>query len=91
METVDLELPDEGSSCAADAVGDVFAPVGEGEFDQFIALFDCLRDNGLDLPEITVGDLLADPNGESLLDLLDPSDPAFGEAALACQDLIPGL
>jgi len=88
---VDLELPDEGSSCAADAVDDVFAPVGEGEFDQFIALFDCLRDNGLDLPEITVGDLLADPNGELLLDLLDPTDPAFGEAALACQDLIAGL
>ena len=88
---VDLELPDEGSSCSADASDDVFAPAGEGEFDQVIALFDCLRDNGLDLPEITVGDLLADPNGELLLDLLDPTDPGFGEAALACQDLIPDL
>jgi hypothetical protein len=88
---VDLELPDENAGCAADAATDVFAPPGEGELDQVIALFDCLRDNGVDLPEISVGDLLADPNGEEFLDLLDPTDPAFAQAALACQDLIPGL
>lgn len=88
---VALELPDEGSSCAAEGTDDVFAPAGDGELDQVIALFDCLRENGVDLPEITVGDLLADPNGELLLDLLDPTDPAFGRAALACQDLIPGF
>jgi hypothetical protein len=86
---VDLELPDENSGCAAEPSDDVFAPPGEGELDQVIAFFDCLRDNGIDLPEITVGDLLADPNGEELLDLLDPTDPAFARAALACQDLIP--
>ena len=88
---VALELPDAGSSCSAEAADDVFAPEGDGELDQIIALFDCLRDNGVDLPAITVGDLLADPNGELLLDLLDPTDPAFGAAALACQDLIPGF
>lgn len=88
---VDLELPDENAGCAAEPSDDVFAPPGEGELDQAIALFDCLRDNGVDLPEITVGDLLADPNGEELLDLLDPTDPAFARAALACQDLIPGF
>ena len=88
---VDLELPAANAGCAADTSDDVFAPPGEGELDQVIALFDCLRDNGVDLPEITVGDLLADPNGEEFLDLLDPTDPAFGQAALACQDLIPGL
>ncbi len=88
---VDLELPDENSGCAARASGDVFAPPGEGELDQVIALFDCLRDNGVDLPEISVGDLLADPNGEEFLDLLDPTDPDFARAALACQDLIPGF
>jgi len=87
---VDLELPGDGSSCAGAASGDLFAPAGEGEFDQIVALFDCLRENGVDLPEITVGDLLADPNGDVLIDLLDPTDPAFGQAALACQDLIPG-
>lgn len=88
---VDLELPDAGSSCATEAVDDPFAPPGESELDQVIALFDCLRDNGLDVPELTIGDLLADPSGELLLDVLDPTDPAFGQAALACQDLIPGL
>ena len=88
---VDLVLPGDGSSCAAEATDDVFAPAGEGELEQIVALFDCLRDNGVDLPEITVGDLLADPNGDVLLDLFDPTDPAFGEAALACQDLIPGF
>ncbi len=88
---VDLELPAANAGCAADTSEDVFAPPGEGELDQVIALFDCLRDNGVDLPEITVGDLLADPNGEEFLDLLDPTDPAFGQAALACQDLIPGF
>lgn len=88
---VDLELPGANSGCAAAASDDIFAPPGEGEFDQVIALFDCLRDNGVDLPEITVGDLLADPNGEELLDLLDPTDPAFAQAALACQDFIPGF
>jgi len=88
---VDLELPDDGSSCAAETADDVFAPPGEGELDQVIALFDCLRDNGVDLPEISLGDLLADPNGEEFLDLLDPTDLAFAQAALACQDLIPGL
>ena len=88
---VDLELPGENSGCAADPSDDLFAPPGEGELDQAIALFDCLRDNGVDLPEVTVGDLLADPNGEELLDLLDPTDPAFARAALACQDLIPGF
>lgn len=88
---VDLELPGENSGCAAEPSDDVFAPPGEGELDQVIALFDCLRDNGVDLPEVTVGDLLADPNGEEFLDLLDPTDPAFAQAALACRDLIPGF
>jgi pimeloyl-ACP methyl ester carboxylesterase len=88
---VDLDLPGENAGCAGDESGDVFLPPGEGELDQVIALFDCLRDNGVDLPEVTVGDLLADPSGEEFLDLLDPTDPAFGRAALACQDLIPGF
>jgi pimeloyl-ACP methyl ester carboxylesterase len=87
---VDLELPEAGSSCSSGATDDLFAPPGEGELDSLIALLDCLRENGADIPEITVGDLLADPNGETLLDLLDPTDPAFAQAALACQDLIPG-
>ena len=68
-----------------------FPPAGEGEFDQVIALFDCLRANGADIPEVTIGDLLADPTGETLLEQIDPTDPAFVAAALACQDLIGEL
>ena len=90
---VDLVLPDPGSSCADDtdsaAEDDVFPPPGSSEFDQVIALFDCLRENGADIPEIDLGDLLADPSGEELLDAIDPTDPAFAAAVFACADLIP--
>jgi pimeloyl-ACP methyl ester carboxylesterase len=85
---VELELPDDGSSCADDPDTDSFPPPGEGQFDQVLELFDCLRDNGADIPDITIGDLVADPSGETLLDVLDPTDPDFVEAALACQDEI---
>jgi TAP-like protein len=86
---IDLEVPDDGASCADDDTADVFLPVGESELEQVIVFLDCLRENGLDLPEIGVADLLADPAGESFADALDPTDPAFNGAALACQDLIP--
>lgn len=87
---VDLEVPVDGSSCANPPSADVFLPAGESELDQIVALFDCLRANGADVPEITVGDLLADPQGEQIFESLDPTDPTFARAALACQDLIPG-
>jgi pimeloyl-ACP methyl ester carboxylesterase len=60
---VDLELPTPARRVQRRVHRRVPAG-GEGEFEQVIALFDCLRDNGVDLPEITVGDLLADPSGE---------------------------
>ncbi len=88
---VDLTMPEAGSSCAADVTVDVFQPAGEGEFDQVIALFDCLRENGADVPEVSLGDLLADPTGESLFEGVDPTDPSFVAAAAACQDLIGDL
>ncbi|HYN33077.1 MAG TPA: hypothetical protein VES40_10675, partial [Ilumatobacteraceae bacterium] len=88
---VDLEMPAPGASCVNDEGADPFPPVGEGDFDKVIALFDCLRENGADIPEVTIGDLLADPTGEALLEQIDPTDPAFGAAALACQDLIGDL
>lgn len=88
---VDLELPDDGESCADDTDTDPFPPPGESEFDRVLAVFDCLRDNGADIPEITLGDLVADPSGESLLELFDPTDADFAAAALACQDLLGGL
>ncbi len=88
---VDLDMPAPGASCANDEASDSFPPAGEGDFDKVIALFDCLRANGADVPEVTVGDLIADPTGETLLEQIDPTDPAFGAAALACQDLIGDL
>jgi pimeloyl-ACP methyl ester carboxylesterase len=88
---VDLVMPETGSSCAADAPVDVFQPAGEGEFDKVLALFDCLRDNGADIPEVSLGDLLADPTGESLFEGIDPTDPSFVVAAAACQELIGDL
>jgi pimeloyl-ACP methyl ester carboxylesterase len=90
---VDLAMPEPGSSCAAetgsDDTADLFPPAGSSEFEQVIALFDCLRENGADVPEIDIADLLADPSGEELLDSIDPTDPSFGAAVLACADLIP--
>lgn len=88
---VDLVMPAPGASCVDDEGADSFPPAGQGEFDKVIALFDCLRENGADIPEVTIGDLLADSTGETLLAKIDPTDPAFGEAALACQDLIGDL
>lgn len=88
---VDLIVPADGSSCADEADDDLFPAAGQSEFDQVLALFDCLRDNGADIPELSAADVLADPSGETLLDVLDPSDPAFVDAVLACEDLIPGL
>lgn len=90
---VDLDLPDPGSGCAADTVDadDVFLPPGESELDQIVGLFDCLRDNGVDVPEVSVGDILADPSGDALLDAIDPTDPVFAVAVLACQEFVPGL
>jgi pimeloyl-ACP methyl ester carboxylesterase len=88
---VDLDMPAPGASCANDVGSDVFPPSGQGEFDKVIALFDCLRENGADIPEVTIGDLLADPTGRVLLEQIDPSDPAFQAAAMACSDLIAQL
>ena len=88
---VDLDMPAPGASCVNDEASDSFPPAGQGEFDKVIALFDCLRANGADIPEVTIGDLLADPTGETLLEQIDPTDPAFVAAALACQDLIGDL
>ena len=85
---VDLALPGEGGSCADDRDQDPFPPPGDSEFDRVLALVDCLRDNGADLPEITLGDLVADHTGESLLEVLDPTTPGFLEAALACGHLL---
>lgn len=88
---IDLEVPDDGASCADDAERDVFPAAGDGEADQLIAFFDCLRENGFDIPEVTVADLLDDAKLGEILDLLDPNDPDFQPALLACQDALPAF
>lgn len=86
---IDLAVPaPDAASCADDADADIFRPAGESELEQVAALFECLRDNGLEIPEIGVDELIADPLGESFGEALDPAVPGFQEAALACQDLI---
>lgn len=88
---IDLSVPTAGESCLDGAGPDPFPPPGESEIDALVALFDCLRDNGADVPEFSVADLIADPSGELLLDALDPSDPNFLSAVLACEDLLGEL
>jgi pimeloyl-ACP methyl ester carboxylesterase len=85
---VDLVVPDEGSSCSDNADADFFVPAGESEVDLVVALFDCLRENGADVPEISTADVLADPSGDVLGEGLDPTDPAFAAAAAACTDIL---
>ena len=85
---VDLEMPAAGESCSDNATADFFPPAGESDAELIIALFDCLRENGADVPELTTADVLADPTGEKILAELDLNDPAFAAAVLQCQDII---
>jgi len=88
---IDLELPDAGDSCSDNATADFFPPAGESDAELIVALFDCLRENGADVPELTTADVLADPTGETIFGELDTTDPAFTAAALQCQDIIDQL
>ena len=88
---VDLQVPAVGASCSDNDGTDFFPPSGESEIDALVALFDCLRDNGADVPEFSIADLIADPSGELLLEALDPSDPNFLDALLECEDLLGEL
>jgi pimeloyl-ACP methyl ester carboxylesterase len=85
---VDLEVPDAGAGCTDNADADFFVPQGESETDLILALFDCLRDEGVDVPEITLADLLADPEGQVILDAVDFESPEVGVALFACQDIL---
>lgn len=88
---IDLVVPAEGASCSDNAETDFFVPAGEDEFGTIIRLFDCLRDNGADIPEITLSDLLADPTGESLAEIFDPSNPEIVNAMQGCLDILGEL
>ncbi|MEM9514863.1 MAG: alpha/beta hydrolase [Actinomycetota bacterium] len=88
---IDLELPDDGASCRDDATGDVFLPAGGSEFELIVELFSCLRDNGADVPDIDLADLLADPSGNELFAEFDPTDPDTASALIACEDIVRDL
>lgn len=85
---VDLVIPAEGAGCSDNADADFFVPAGESDVDLFVSLFDCLRENGLDIPEIGTAEILADPTGETFLEFLDPNDPAVAAAIQACGDIV---
>jgi hypothetical protein len=86
-----LELPDDRDGCAADEDIDDFPAPGATDFDKVVALFQCLRDNGADVPEITAADVLADPSGDELFGDFDFDDPGFLTAIVACQALVEDL
>lgn len=87
---VDLEVPGDGAGCVDDTDPDsIFLPVGESEVELVITFFECLAENGADVPTITVADVLRDPSGESLLAGIDFGDPATIAAVVACQSLLP--
>ena len=56
---------------------DFFPPPGESDVDLIVALFDCLRENGADVPELSTADVLADPSGEIILDEPRPDRPGL--------------
>ncbi len=80
---IDLEIPSE-LSCSDNASADFFVPVEDGPIAIIVTLFDCLRDNGADIPEVSTADVLADPTGEELGEFLDPSDPSIAAAFDEC-------
>ncbi|MFW2334378.1 alpha/beta hydrolase [Ilumatobacter sp.] len=86
---IDLEVPDEGGSCADDADTDFFVPAGESDVELIVAFFDCLIEQGVDLEPVTVADVLADPAGEQLFGDLDFNDPAVANAIVECRSLLP--
>ncbi|MEL6890504.1 MAG: alpha/beta fold hydrolase [Actinomycetota bacterium] len=87
---VDLAVP-EMLECSDNAEADFFVPVADDEFAIIVRLFDCLRESGADIPEVTVADLLADPTGETIGEYLDPTDPAIAAGFEACADIVEDL
>ncbi|MFP5488893.1 MAG: alpha/beta hydrolase [Acidimicrobiia bacterium] len=87
---IDLEVPAEGGACVEDTdPAGIFVPVGESEVELVVTFFECLVDNGADVPAISIADVLRDPSGETLLADIDFSDPATITAVGACQSLLP--
>ena len=88
---IDLEVPAEGSSCSDNEDADFFVPAGASQVDLVVALFDCLRENGAEVPEITTADVLADTDGSVLGESLDPTDPTILVAIQQCTDILADI
>ena len=87
---IDLAVPEPGGACVDDTdPNGIFLPVGESEVELVVTFFECLTENGADVPEISVADVLRDPSGETLLAGIDFGDPATIGAVGACQSLLP--
>ena len=87
---IDLVVPEDGASCTDDSdPDDIFLPVGESEVELVVTFFECLADNGADVPPISIADVLRDPSGETLLAGIDFGDPDTIRAVGACQSLLP--
>jgi len=80
----------------ADLIDDVvigFLPEDTTELeDRFLAFAECMRDNGVDMPDpdFSAG-FFPGPGGGGIFGDIDPEDPAFQEAADACSYLFEGL
>ena len=85
---LELIVPADGATCSDNVDADFFVPAGESELDLVLGFFDCVRDEGVDLPEFSAADLLADPTLESVLSEIDLSDPALLAAFAVCQDFL---
>jgi pimeloyl-ACP methyl ester carboxylesterase len=88
---IELTVPDPGGSCVDASDPDaIFLPAGESEVELVITFFECLAENGADVPPLSTADVLRDPSGETLLADIDFNDPATVAAVAACQSLLPG-
>ncbi len=89
---------DAGFEVAVDTCGSLiegasFLP-DEGDFteleDSFLEVAECLRDNGIDVPDPQFGEGGPGAGGPFGADF-DPDDPATAAAVEACQDILAGL
>jgi pimeloyl-ACP methyl ester carboxylesterase len=88
---IELIVPVEGASCSDNASADFFVPESESELGQILAFFDCVRDEGADVPEFSEADVLSDPTLDTVFGEIDLTDPSLQGAFLACSALLPEL
>lgn len=88
---IDLAVPANGASCSDNASADFFVPEAESDIGQILAFFDCVRDEGAEIPEFSEADVLGDPTLGTVFGDIDLGDPGLQGAFLACASLLPEL